>query len=244
MPRSTASEGLFSLTLKGQPVSYRLRRSARRSIGLRVDQRGLYVGAPERTPQADITALLHQHADWIIDKLTLWANRPTTASVPVQAGMSISFLGQPLTVEFKAPNNTSKPASVELDLENRRLYLPSETDPAQTLRKHLQREARQRFTDRLQYFSSRFGLNVAPPLRLSSARTRWGSCNAQGRIALNWRLIHMPLSVIDYVVVHELAHLKEMNHSPRFWAVVEEVMPDWRARRQALKDQARNIPLL
>jgi predicted metal-dependent hydrolase len=73
-------------------------------------------------------------------------------------------------------------------------------------------------------------------LSLSSAQTRWGSASGAGWIRLNWRLIHLPLPVIDYVVVHELAHLREMNHSPRFWALVEAVLPDCAARRAALRD--------
>ena len=83
-----------------------------------------------------------------------------------------------------------------------------------------------------------------PPLRLSSARTRWGSCSHHGGIALNWRLIFMPLAIVDYVVAHELAHLKEMNHSPRFWSVVEQLCPDWKTRRLELRRLAPQIPKL
>ena len=71
-------------------------------------------------------------------------------------------------------------------------------------------------------------------LSLSSAATRWGSANANGAIRLHWRLIQLPLPTIDYVVAHELAHLREMNHSPRFWAVVRSVVPDYRAARRQL----------
>ncbi len=73
-------------------------------------------------------------------------------------------------------------------------------------------------------------------LRLSSAKTRWGSCSADGRILLNWRLIHFPQSSIDYVVAHELAHLKEMNHGPRFWATVASLLPDYETARAQVRD--------
>ena len=86
-------------------------------------------------------------------------------------------------------------------------------------------------------------MRVPPPLSLSSARTRWGCCSASG-IRLNWRLIHLPLDLVDYVVAHELAHLREMNHSARFWAEVARLCPDWRERRAALKKHGGEIPLI
>jgi predicted metal-dependent hydrolase len=125
------------------------------------------------------------------------------------------------------------------------LYLnpgPGST-PALLLEQALREKARAVFSERLALHAPRLGV-AAPPLRLSSARTRWGSCSHHGGISLNWRLIFMPLTVIDYVVCHELAHLKEMNHSPRFWSVVEQLCPDWRRLRLELRHQARHIPRL
>jgi len=82
-------------------------------------------------------------------------------------------------------------------------------------------------------------LGVAqPPIRLSNARTRWGSCHPAGRIHLNWRLIHFPLPLIDYVVVHELAHLRELNHSASFWRLVAQIVPDHAARRAQIRAHA------
>ena len=112
---------------------------------------------------------------------------------------------------------------------------------AQLLEAALRDKARGIFAERLATHAPRLGVAV-PPLRLSSARTRWGSCSHHGGISLNWRLVFMPIAVIDYVVCHELAHLKEMNHSPRFWSVVEQLCPDWRRLRLELRQQARQIP--
>ena len=99
----------------------------------------------------------------------------------------------------------------------------------------LQTEARALFRERLAIFEARLGVRHRV-LRLSSAKTRWGSCSADGRVLLNWRLIHFPLSSIDYVVAHELAHLKEMNHGPRFWATVAGVLPEYEAARDHIKN--------
>jgi len=84
-------------------------------------------------------------------------------------------------------------------------------------------------------FAGRLGVRVRR-LSLSSAQTRWGSASADGSIRLHWRLIHFALPIIDYVVAHELAHLREMNHSPAFWDVVRSVVPDYERHRGALKD--------
>ena len=98
------------------------------------------------------------------------------------------------------------------------------------------RQARHDFTQRLTHFAPLLGVHWRS-LRLSSARTRWGSARSDGAIALNWRLLHYAPPVIDYVVVHELAHLRHMNHSAQFWATVAQVLPDYALRRQQLHAQ-------
>jgi len=99
----------------------------------------------------------------------------------------------------------------------------------------MQRQARRIFEERCEWFAQRLGVEVRR-VSLSSAQTRWGSASADGVIRLNWRLVHFALPIIDYVVAHELAHLRVMDHSPRFWEVVESVVPDYKERREALKD--------
>ncbi|MEY4978858.1 MAG: hypothetical protein RLZZ352_1128 [Pseudomonadota bacterium] len=98
------------------------------------------------------------------------------------------------------------------------------------------------FTQRLNHFAPLLGVRYTQ-LRLSNARTRWGSANSRGHIALNWQLIHLPPELIDYVVVHELSHLRHMNHSPAFWAVVASILPDHVQRRQALKQVRLTSPV-
>ena len=105
----------------------------------------------------------------------------------------------------------------------------------------LQRQARRIFEERCGHFAPQLGVRVKK-LSLSSAQTRWGSASADGSIRLNWRLVHFAMPSIDYVVAHELAHLREMNHSPRFWDVVRSVLPDYEVARGSLKDEP--VPLL
>ena len=99
------------------------------------------------------------------------------------------------------------------------------------------RQARQLLTERLQHYAPLLGVQWRS-LRLSNARTRWGSAHSDGRIMLNAKLLHYRLPVLDYVVAHELAHLHEMNHSPRFWAWVAQVCPEHRQLRAELRQQA------
>lgn len=93
------------------------------------------------------------------------------------------------------------------------------------------------------YFSGIMGLRHGE-IKINGAKTRWGSCNRKGDINFTWRLLLMPEELVDYVVVHELAHLMEMNHSSRFWSVVERTIPDFKARRKKLREFERRIELI
>jgi predicted metal-dependent hydrolase len=236
MPPSL-SESAHHVVLAGQRIDFGLRRSKRRSIGLTIDQRGLRVGAPLRASLRDIEGLIHQHGQWILDKLTVWRERQPTTPLEIVDGVSIFVLDTALTVRIQRARRARwQWVNGELLLD-----VPAAVDAAKVLESALRDKARTLFSERLAQYAPQLGVSM-PPLRLSSARTRWGSCNARGGISLNWRLVLMPLPIVDYVVCHELAHLKEMNHSPRFWSVVEQLCPDWRARRLELRRLGRQLP--
>lgn len=237
MPSTTPVKPGHRIVLAGQTVDYQLRRSQRRSIGLTIDHRGLRVGAPLRARQGDIEALIRQHSDWVLDKLSTWRERPPPEKLEITDGTTVFVLNEPCTVAFSEISRSA------WQFAGQTIYLkPSATANAnQLLEKALREKARSVFAERLAHYAPRLGVSP-PPLRLSSARTRWGSCSHHGGISLNWRLVLMPLAVVDYVVCHELAHLKEMNHSPRFWAVVEQLCPNYRALRGELRDLAKTIP--
>lgn len=223
------------MVLIGRAVSYRLRRRARASIGLRVDATGLSVHAPLRTPLRDIEAVLHRKSRWVLAKLALHVD---AAPPPVAwiDGAHLPYLGGTLTLAL-----ASGPAAVR-DGEVLAVRLPPErltcAHAADAVRAAVtawyRREASALFAARLAHYCAPSGRPV-PPLRLSNALTRWGSCSATGVIRLNWRLLKAPLTEIDYVVAHELAHLEEMNHSPRFWAALGRLFPDYPGARADLK---------
>jgi predicted metal-dependent hydrolase len=109
------------------------------------------------------------------------------------------------------------------------------------LEKALRERARALFAERLAHYAGRLA-HPLPALALSAARTRWGSCSTRSGIRLNWRLIHFPRDIVDYVVAHEVAHLREMNHSARFWALVGQLFPDYAQARRTLKELAADCP--
>ena len=229
------------LILSGRIVSYALRRDRRR-LTMRIDERGLAVGAPRNLPLGTIEAFIQSHGDWVLKKLDEFASHTTPRHLPIHEGARLPLLGEEVRVRVTAGNNRGL---WKTDGQEEELWLAAR--PAANLallaRRALQRRA-------LEHFQPRLAASVAqidrplPPLALSSARTRWGSCSARTGIRLNWRLIHLPPKLIDYVISHEVAHLLEMNHSQRFWNVVARLHPDWRDTRNELKRLGAALPLI
>lgn len=247
-----------TVRLNGQVVRYVLRRAKRRSIGFIVGPQGLRVSAPRWTGLAEIEAGLASKADWILRKLAEQGERlerREASRVEWKTGAVLAFLGEPLRLVVH------EPPVVDLQTRTGRGLLPDvrlESGAESLLHVHprhaasphdvrdavvvwLKHEALRLFEQRSAHFAERLQVRYGA-IRLSSAQTRWGSATSSGTIRLSWRLIHFPLATIDYVVAHELAHLREMNHGPRFWAVVESVVPDHRERRASLRSEL--LPLI
>lgn len=223
----------MTIELGGRSVRYLLRRSRRRSIALSIDHRGLRVGAPPRTSLREVESLLVQHGDWIGRKLDEWRTRRPPEALRIVDGVQLPLLGKSLTIRLAAGANRCL-WNLQSAGPTLTLCLRSPVEAPRVLEKGLREKARSLFGERLAHYAPLLGVDL-PPLSLSSARTRWGSCNRRTGIRLNWRLIHFPTPVIDYVVAHELAHLREMNHSERFWSIVAEICPDYRSARAELK---------
>lgn len=236
------------LRLGACEVGYEFKRGKRRTIGLSVGPDGLSVSAPRWTPQAEVDALLLQKSRWVLDKLQQARERAgelARARTVWADGCRFDYLGRPATLRIDPtqalaqqlhPAADDAPAVLSLRLARQ----ASEQQIRDAAHAWLMRQAKTLFAERLAHFGPQVGV-VHRSLRLSSAGTRWGSASADGSIRLNWRLIHLSMEMIDYVVVHELSHLRHMDHSPQFWDVVASVMPDHDQRRQALKRAA--VPL-
>ncbi len=227
------------LQLGNQIVAYTLRQGQRRRrLSMTIDERGLIVGAPRRVTLTEIEAFIRNHGEWVKAKLDEYSASHARRHFVVRDGACLPLLGAEIAVRIRPGANRSRWQEGELLLEAR-----AGADCESLVRRALQRRALALFTERLGVYADLLGREPVR-LGLSSARTRWGSCSAKTGIRINWRLIHLPLPLIDYVIAHELAHLVEMNHSPRFWAVVESIYPDWQQARHELKIRAAEIPIL
>lgn len=221
------------ILLGGQKIAYTLIRSRRKSIGLQINQQGLRISAPLHTPLPYIDNVLQQKAGWITKKLTQWQEKKSLNPVWT-LDAAYPLLGEPWRITIKpggeitlAPQLAfaiTQPPEIELTPHRIEKFVMN----------WYRQQATTCFQQRIAIYAQKLAL-PAPPFRLSQAKTRWGSCNSRGIISLNWRLIQLPLHLIDYVVAHELAHLIEMNHSEAFWEVVERACPGYREMRQALK---------
>lgn len=222
-------------------VDYEFKRAKRRTIGFVIGPDGLVVSAPRWVPLGEVDAAVRDKGSWIVKKLGQSRERQqrmATARIEWKDGAELPFMGGTIRLALD-PSQRLGAAVLQPDVGLLQLALPHSASPDQirdAVQAWLMRQAKSLFTERLQHYAPQVGVQWTR-LRLSSAGTRWGSASADGSIRLNWRLIHFRLAVIDYVVVHELSHLRVMDHSPRFWDQVATVVPDYAALRGQLKDE-------
>ncbi|KQU82421.1 metal-dependent hydrolase [Variovorax sp. Root318D1] len=230
-------------------VAYEFKRGKRKTIGFVVGAEGLSVRAPRWVTLRDVDAAIKEKSDWILRKLLETRQRHARVEatrIEWKDGAQFPFMGEPVVIRLD-PKHGFASVGGTLDASDAvggprilRLAVAQNAEASQirdAAQAWLMRHARRLFIERLDHFAPRLGVRWQK-LSLSNAATRWGSASVDGSIRLNWRLIHFRLPVIDYVVAHELAHLRVMDHSHRFWETVESVVPDYDLLRQQLKDEA------
>lgn len=217
------------------PQIDKLVRSKRKTIALIIRPDGtLEVRAPLRLSKKDILEWVASKREWIEkhrqEVLKAQAEKAKPANRPLQSGDLIYILGQSYPLHIIESRNSI------LRLETTRLVMSSDLLPnaEAVLQDFLSNHLNLTLSLRLPYFTDLIGKAPAK-VRLSKARTRWGSCSSNGNIAFNWRLAMAPPEIVDYIIVHELAHLKHPNHSRAFWAEVARILPDYKARKRWLR---------
>jgi hypothetical protein len=230
-PPDLVSRDLHCLLLGEKDVEYVLvRRRGRRGLGLRVDHGGLTVSAPLSMPLARIEALVRESDRWVLRKLAEWSARRIPA-IEWRDGEKLPYLGRPLRLTLaRAPRNCVALGDGELRAG---LRDPSPRAVQRAVVAWYKRAAAAHLAQRTFALARIAGLSP-PRVMLSSALSRWGSCNVRREIRLAWRLVKAPPALVDYVICHELAHLRHMNHSRAFWAEVERQCPDYRQLRKQL----------
>jgi len=233
-------------------VAFEFRRARRRNIGFMVGPEGLTVSAPKWVPLYEVDAAVKSKSPWILRKLGdahERQRRVESSRIEWRDGATFPFIGEQVIVVLD-PRHAFDGAGAVLETGTDTLPgvprltlhvgLAHNADPSQirdAVQAWLMRQATRIFTERLDQFAPRLGVRWRK-LVLSNAGTRWGTAHSDGLIRLNWRLVHFRLPVIDYVVAHELSHLRVMDHSPKFWDTVAAVVPDYAQLRGQLKDEA------
>jgi predicted metal-dependent hydrolase len=229
MDRRTAKSARL-IRLGSREVEYRFVRRRRRTLGITVDADGLKISAPLRAPWHAIEGFVREKEHWILSKLDEWAVAPRPAVLRGLTGERLPLFGQSVALELREGPVRREPG---------RLLVPS----LEALIDWLKAAALAALRPRAAHFAARLG-RPAPPVQLSNARTQWGLCTEEGAIRLSWRLVHIDPGLADYVVAHESAHLVELNHSRRFWRLVDQLYPDWRAARERLELAGAALPIL
>ncbi len=238
-----------SIELPWGLCSYILKRSKRRSVGFLIGDQGLQISAPLRLSITELNSIIAGKSSWIEQRLKQWETRSRQT-------ISLSSLlheGKPIPVRGEAYHLETLPprSKALLNPWTKSIALPACESSAQrnkAIEKVLKAHAKEVFTHMASKLLERQPAAQRLPnfsIHLSSPSSRWGSCNSQREVRLNWRLVHYPPQLIEYVIAHELAHLVEMNHSARFWAVVESLMPDYQTPHKTLsKMNPAEVPVL
>ena len=245
--------------LEGSVVGYHFKRGKRRTIGFVVGADGLAVSAPRWVPLYEVDKAVQEKSAWIVKKLHEQRERRNLLEsnrIVWRDGTLVPFMGEQVIVVVDPRHifASSKDGAAQLHTDETadtaslpgvprltlHIGLPHDAAPERirdAVQAWLMRQAKRIFEERLNLYAPQLGVQWRK-LSLSSAGTRWGSATSDGSIRLNWRLIHLSMRTIDYVVVHELSHLRVMDHSPRFWSTVESIIPDFAALRGQLKSNS------
>ncbi len=225
------------MELDGQKIPIELNRSRRRTVGMTLLEGRIKVTAPSWVPLAEIANILDYKSRWLTNRLKEWQLRQANKLEPEVRwahGATIQFLGQACSLSLRANLD-----EVIWDAKVATIFVPAAGAPnheqvRDRVHGFMQAQAKEILKERLDILAERSGRSYSK-FSLTHARTRWGSCTQEGHIRLNWRLVQFSLQVIDYVVAHELAHLKAMDHSRSFWDEVATILPNYKAGQQGLK---------
>lgn len=227
-------------------IDYEIKRSTRRhkTMEISAGPSGVRVAVPAITPSEEVAAFVRNKARWILAHTAA----PRAAPEPCELPSSLPFLGRQVNVVVS--NECVADVDVRFWPWELQVFLPLETHEGSASGRARRAVAEwywlracEHVTTSVDRWWPDLGRGSVPEIRIGDQRKRWGSCAADGRLRFNWRLAMLAPRLMDYVVVHELAHLTELNHGPAFWALVESVLPDVAQRKSALRSVEGTLPM-
>lgn len=238
-----------SIRFGGTTINYEVRRSERRkkTIEITVNESGVLVLAPATSPDSEVQALVRKKAAWILHHSTQASL--TAAPRLFISGETMPYLGRNLRLIV---NNSPEVRAPQIRFDHWRFHVEAPLDltgperPDRIRRafvKWYRTRAADRLPTRIERWLPRFTTQVQPKVLIRDQHLRWASCSPDGTMRFNWRVMMLKPALIDYIVVHELAHLTIKNHSTPFWHLVTATMPDAQTRRQHLKEAGMFLPL-
>ena len=229
-------------------IEYEVRRSPRRkkTVQITVDGSGVQVAAPEATPVSDLRAIVRKRAPWILTHAT----GAILEAAPKQfvSGETLPYLGRNVRMIVE----TTDTLSARLSFDHWRFLVTvpktlSGNERWEAIRRVIVGWYRDRADERLpitiENWWPRLGRGEKSRVLIRDQRQRWGSCSPDGTLRFNWRAMMLPPALIEYIVVHELAHLTHQNHSAKFWTLLSNAIPDAQHRRRHLREAGRTLPL-
>jgi predicted metal-dependent hydrolase len=239
------------INIQGAIIPYEERKNSRaKRLSLRIGRDKVRVTVPSRATQREIREFIKANQNWVLEH---WVKiQEELRKIPerqYQNGEVLSVLGQSLELKILKVNQKRIVLRYLQEEKKIEICLPVAVTPEyqteairEILEKWLKQKAREVFQAKLNELSVQMGVSYKE-FRLKEQKTRWGSCSSKGNINLNWRVILAPERVAEYLIIHELAHLKHMNHSPSFWEVVRQYCPEYDACRHWLKVNGESLRL-
>jgi predicted metal-dependent hydrolase len=223
-------------------IQFKVQRSPRRqTVGVIVDANGVTLNAPAQLEFSALEQIARTRAAWIVTKqrrLETLSAAPATVK-QFESGESFRYLGRQYRLKRLKPNT---PASAKLRGKHIEVHASDALEARALVETWYKSRAAERLPERVAVYCKRLGI-TEPPILIRDQRQRWGSCNSKGELRINWRIIMAPMRLVDYVIAHELCHLKESNHSRAFWKLLRQVIGDWEERREELAVQGRTYSI-
>ncbi len=225
----------------GNRLNYQLIRSKKRrkTISLHIKEDGrIVIYAPYSTPKWEIERFINEKESWISEKLSEKERSTKEAEKAFIPGENFLYLGELFPLEIQ--DNNSKEHPLKLSFGKFILDKDHIEEAKDLFIKWYKREAKEKIIGRIDYYSNRLQL-FPKGVKITSAKYRWGSCSRDDRLSFSWRIIMASLNTIDYILIHELVHIKEKNHSKRFWSYLESILPDYKKHRLWLKENGYSL---